>query len=898
MARYCGDRNSKRLIEVAKYFKENCLLSGKSLFTNKIIWSEEYCKELNNYFVENLDEGEGDFLTKLETQIDPVSSYAKVLAAEMLWLMFLCPNSTGVDSKRSTIERVFYWSGFEFIDDAKEKYLSKEALTGIGKTGAAYQTGRWRELVYFIRLSGKLLKLNKNERTELLGSRINFSKWLNDIPENNKRQFRHMILYLFYPDEQERIFSGGHRKSLVETFGGVTSAQFNRMEPFEVDNQLLQIRTRFEQEYKTKDLDYYVDPLKSRWDLNTKAKSVSVKNTQEINKDQKMTSLNQILYGPPGTGKTYSTINKALEILDPEFLSENIDNRNNLKARFDSLLKSNRVGFVTFHQSFSYEDFVEGIKANTEDGKVHYSIEDGIFKNMCQAASVKIKTSSDVIDIDVAKRKIWKMSLGDTLSEEAYIYQQCIESDYVVLGYGYKLDFSSANTRVEVMNIYNENGAEIKNASRDYNVTSVYNFKSEMSIGDLIIVSDGNHKFRAIAEITSEYYFDDVVPDSNGYAQCRKVKWHKIFSQSVPKDELLNSNFSQMTLYRLRPPVIDLDRLQNMINNDKSINTNRLSVGSDILGYRVLSLNSQIIELKKPNGGSLPLPRSIIDELTELVSKSEITINDIKQKKVFDKIDSKLEKYIVNGYQNILASIVSEIIKNGIVMDNLSVQDKRVLIIDEINRGNISNIFGELITLIEPSKRAGGSESLSVKLPYSKTAFSVPSNLHIIGTMNTADKSLAQVDIALRRRFEFIEMMPDYSLLKNISDIEGINVAQLLKVINQRIELLYDREHTIGHSFFLSLKETPTIFNLSQIFEFQILPLLEEYFFEDWERVGQVLGDHLKDDSELCFIVEQFDEVNISELMGEGWESTGVPPYCRNNKALRNPKAYIGIYGG
>lgn len=347
-------------------------------------------------------------------------------------------------------------------------------------------------------------------------------------------------------------------------------------------------------------------------------------NTQEMDNTESssmkicQSSLNTILYGPPGTGKTYTTINKALQIVAPDFYLENKDNREKLKARFDELLNNNRIGFVTFHQSFSYEDFVEGLKASTtEDKQISYDVEDGIFKSMCNSVSEKLLTN---------------------------------------------------------------------------------------------------------------------------------------------------------------------------------------------------------------------------------------------------------------------------------------INEKRVLIIDEINRGNISNIFGELITLIEPSKRSGGSESLSVKLPYSKETFSVPSNLHIIGTMNTADKSLAQLDIALRRRFEFVEMMTNYELLKGISDIEGINVAKLVKTMNQRIELLYDREHTIGHSFFLPLLGNPSLQLLAEIFELQILPLLEEYFFEDWERVGQVLGDHLKDNHDLRFIVEQFGNSEIAELMGDDWEVQGIQPYCRNQEAFKNPQAYIGVY--
>lgn len=162
-----------------------------------------------------------------------------------------------------------------------------------------------------------------------------------------------------------------------------------------------------------------------------------------------------------------------------------------------------------------------------------------------------------------------------------------------------------------------------------------------------------------------------------------------------------------------------------------------------------------------------------------------------------------------------------------------------VLIIDEINRGNVSQIFGELITLIEQDKRAGMPEALEVTLPYSKEKFSVPANLHIIGTMNTADRSVEALDTALRRRFSFCEMSPDYSLLRG-STVHGLDLGDLLETINQRIEGLLDRDHAIGHSYFLKVKLGDS--TLKDVFLDEIIPLLQEYFYGNFGRIELVLG--------------------------------------------------------
>lgn len=183
-----------------------------------------------------------------------------------------------------------------------------------------------------------------------------------------------------------------------------------------------------------------------------------------------------------------------------------------------------------------------------------------------------------------------------------------------------------------------------------------------------------------------------------------------------------------------------------------------------------------------------------------------------------------------------------------------------VMIIDEINRGNVANIFGELISLIEDDKRLGAREELRAELPYSHTIFSVPKNVYIIGTMNTADRSVEALDSALRRRFTFKEMMPKSELVP-----EETNVRNIFEIINQRIEVLKDREHQIGHSYFMGVKNNE---DLKAVFYDKIIPLLQEYFYGDYEKIQLVLGEGFvkKDSASVKFAGDKGGDFDVSEV--------------------------------
>ena len=246
---------------------------------------------------------------------------------------------------------------------------------------------------------------------------------------------------------------------------------------------------------------------------------------------------------------------------------------------------------------------------------------------------------------------------------------------------------------------------------------------------------------------------------------------------------------------------------------------------------------------------------------------------------------SKNIESIEENKKDLKYTLYSGIFKNICERAESNLDKNYVLIIDEINRGNISKIFGELITLLEPSKRLGETEELKIRLPYSGEEFGVPKNLYILGTMNTADRSIALLDIALRRRFNFIEMPPKYNLLKTINCKEGeINLQDLLKAINTRIEFLLDKDHLIGHSYFINIK---TFEDLKEVFKNSIMPLLQEYFYDDFEKIKFVLN--IKDDED-----DKDDKDNNSIIRKEKIESEYIPKTLPKNfpKSLKNKTIY------
>ena len=509
------------------------------------------------------------------------------------------------------------------------------------------------------------------------------------------------------------------------------------------------------------------------YERNMSVDTVTQHNTQNTD-----IAKNTILYGPPGTGKTYNTVMYAVAIIENKKLEEiKKENYTEVIDRYNKYKEDGLIEFTTFHQSYGYEEFIEGIKPvihsdEEDETDIQYEVVPGLFKKFCDIAGKPI-LRKEKCDIGINESPtIWKISLEG--SGENSTRTECMKNEHIRIG-------------------YDEYGREITNLFKGVAGRHILNyFINDMSIGDIVMSCYDCNTIDAIGVVTGEYEWHDEYPE---YKRLRKVNWIvKGIKENIIKINN-GSRLSNPTVYKLR---MDL---------------------SDVM------------------------------EIIEKYSKNTIEVEEKKKNHVF--------------------------------------------IIDEINRGNISKIFGELITLIEPTKRIGQTEGQKVRLPYSQKLFGVPNNVYLIGTMNTADRSIATIDTALRRRFNFKEMLPDEEVLDGIY-VEDVSIKDIFIKINKRITVLFDREHTLGHAYFLPLKGAPTIETLADIFENSIIPLLQEYFYEDYEKIRMVLGDNQKDSEDKQFIT--IEENDYNDLFGDtDYDFDEMSTYKINSFALTNIEAYRSI---
>ena len=343
--------------------------------------------ELDERFNSQPDTSRDTFQVKLKRQLAEASPLVSRLAAEMLWVMNLFPSNIGPAAKEAAVREAWSWSGEELPRD--HPMLDRFLLSGLGSAGPGFLAHRWRELRFFINSTRAFKARDTNARRALVSDPIRYATWLDQVPDEGYRQLKHILPFLLFPDHFERIAGAGDIRRILSTVGKIGRDKLKRMSKVEQDEALLRLRHQL-QEGGTEEIDFYHPNLKQVWaPSEPEADERTTFETAAEAPDGPASStlpLNLILYGPPGTGKTYKTVDRALQVLDHSFAHENRGDREALKARFDDLVQAGSIQFVTFHQSFSYEDFVEGLRAEAEeDGSISYYVADGVLKTLCRS---------------------------------------------------------------------------------------------------------------------------------------------------------------------------------------------------------------------------------------------------------------------------------------------------------------------------------------------------------------------------------------------------------------------------------------------------------------------------------------------------------------------------------
>ncbi|KWF98083.1 McrB family protein [Burkholderia cepacia] len=267
MSRYCGDDDPKSILEAASHWRDSALLGHGSVLTIQPIWTFSALNSLHEQFTRSSDSGNGTFLEKLENQLVSVDSSAKQLVAEMMWLLYLCPSSLTAAHKRRTIQTIWAWSNAPAPTDSR--WLDDDVLAGVGSAGPGFNQNQRRELVFLINFVRRFRETSDDVQKTLMEDGWALDEWLREVPDWEARQFRHMLLFLLFPDDFERIFGQNDRKAVARHYSQRERRAVNRMDPIQLDRELQAIRKRLETERGTTQLDYYVPPLKGEWRSET-----------------------------------------------------------------------------------------------------------------------------------------------------------------------------------------------------------------------------------------------------------------------------------------------------------------------------------------------------------------------------------------------------------------------------------------------------------------------------------------------------------------------------------------------------------------------------------------------------------------------------------------------------
>lgn len=694
MSKFNPGRDISAIYTAVTTWRDQCLLAEGSVFASEEgLWTRPFLDEIDQRFVKNPDAGDGDFLSKLKVQLAAGSPECKKLMAECVWLLLLFPSNVGAEKKRENVSTIWSWSDASL--DEHHPLLAEKVLQGIGSAGTAFNTHRWRELVFLISAMRDLKRRDASERAAILNDPWAFADWLSDLPEARPRQLIHILPHLLFPDSFERISSEGDKRRILAGYGDTPEKEIRKWSNAEIDRALFDLRRRLEQEHGS-DIDFYEDEFESQWKSQTR---------------------NWLLSWNPSKW-TWDTLaaDRAKTVA-----GERADNRwrcGSTKPREGDRVFLIRTGTAP-----------KGVVAAGQVTRAPYEAE-----HWDQARADAGETTRF---IDVAFDSVRDATTDQIVSLE----------DLKTREPGQEWNPQSS-------------GIEIKD-------------KAARALERL---------WKALPSITAPPAPENTT--GTGPTSLRRA--------GAPLNLILYGPPGTGKTYRLKTDY--LPRYQDEAEDRFEFVTFHQSYAYE-----------DFVEGIRP------------------VTESGVVTYEVRPgvlKRLCDRARHAPEK-------------------------------RFALFIDEINRGNVAKVFGELITLVEADKRirtdASGNrmancDGLEVTLPYSGDRFGVPENVDVIGTMNTADRSIALLDSALRRRFRFEELTPMPELLRSIDDGAGnpIDLRELLQAMNARLSRLLHRDQTLGHSYFYHVKSFD---ELRRVFAREVLPFLQEAFYDDWRQIRYILAD-------------------------------------------------------
>lgn len=874
---YEVEKNDRtEIYEAAEKWKNECLLNNKSLiWDGESIWTETNLNRFKSIFVENPDVSGENFDDKFKKQLDNESEDVHKFAIELMYIYYLFPYSGSISykTKMKKLELIASWKGIDFDQSLP---VFEGLKKGLGATGTFYNTSKYFEVSFLFLVAENLKNQHLEKRENILNDATSLKKFAEEIRKSvgKKVQMQHILLHLLMPKKFERIASWGHKNKIINAYSYLLMDNSIT----DSDKKLLIIREKLEEKYSNENtiIDFYKTPIiaegwmplivpdvppvevsdaPSFWIFQLDTKYYDVVNainnldtiTWAVNQYQEQIKKGDKAYiwlsGHGGGIIAVGTILCDPKIAKPDF--EDPYNRSEVlnKEPFlavDIQLHTKLIDSKVERTLLLSDERTKRMEILTYPGATNFRVtkeEDEVIKSIINGKYEHIPATTPPEVLGKDKKRYWIYSPGESSS----MWDEFYEKGIMGLGWselGNLKQYPTKNAmKIKMKEIFGKEYSYINDGH------ATWQFANEMEIGDIVFVKKGIKKIIGRGVVSSEYSFDDSRKE---YSNIHKVVWtHK--GEWDHEGKIVAKTLTDVTPYtdyykKIEEMFIDVSGdgvIPDIITPQyESYNSENFLSEVYMSKEKYNTLNNLLIRKKNlillgaPGVGKTFAAERLAYSMMGEKDKSRVLVVQFHQSYSY-------EDFIM-GYRptekgfSLSKGPFYQFCKEAEPDDR-----PYFFIIDEINRGNLSKVFGELLMLIENDKR--GKE---LRLLYSDEQFSVPENVYIIGMMNTADRSLAMIDYALRRRFAFYEFEPAFGsdgFKEYQASFENVKFNRLIDtVVAMNIVIAEDDSlgsgFRIGHSYFSSRLEVDNEW-LSEIVEYELVPLIKEYWFDELSKV-------------------------------------------------------------